>query len=243
MPFYPSIRPWYDLIFPFIPAQLDFVLSYGADPALSIVDVGCGTGSLIVALAEIFRSTAGMDPDEDMLESARQKATSKPVGTWFLKAGMLDLDKELAPESVDRLICFGNTLPHLSVEEEVAEFLQQSFRVLKPNGIILIQIINYDRILDQKLDGLPSIENGVCRFERKYHYPQNPNHIQFQTKLTIRNTGQVIENNVPLLAIRPAHLLKIVADSGFCEIEQYGSFNKDPLNSQSQPCIIKAKKQ
>jgi 2-polyprenyl-3-methyl-5-hydroxy-6-metoxy-1,4-benzoquinol methylase len=242
MPFYPSIRPWYDQIFPFIPAQLDFVLSFGADPGLSVLDVGCGTGSLIVALADIFRSTAGMDPDEDMLESARLKASAKPVGTWFSKAGMLDLNIELAPESVNRLLCFGNTLPHLANEEEVVDFIHQAFHVIKPNGLIMMQIINYDRILDQKLDGLPTIGNDECQFERRYQYQQNSTHIQFQTKLTIRRTGQIIENSVPLLAIRPARLRQILADSGFSEIEEFGSFKKDPLTSESQAYIVKAMK-
>ncbi|MCX6224952.1 MAG: class I SAM-dependent methyltransferase, partial [Bacteroidia bacterium] len=164
MPFYASILSWYDQIFPFAPVQRDFVLSFGASPVLSAVDVGCGTGSLIVSLAKVFRTTAGIDPDEAMLEAARQKAAAEPVGTWFLQAGMLDLVKEFAPESVDRLICFGNTLPHLANEEEVVEFAQQAYQILKPNGQVLIQIINYARILDQKLYGLPTFEKENLTF-------------------------------------------------------------------------------
>ncbi len=238
MSFYLSIRPWYDQIFPFTPAQLDFVLSYGSDPGLSIVDVGCGTGSLIVALAETFRSTAGLDPDESMLESARMKALAKPVGTWFLEAGMLDLERELTPGSVDRLICFGNTVPHLADKAEVAEFARQARTVLKPDGLILIQIINYDRILDQHLDSLPTIENDECQFIRKYQYTENPTHIRFQTQLTLKNSGQTIENDVPLIALRPADLRSVLEEAGFGSVEEFGGFRKEPLSAQSQPYII-----
>jgi glycine/sarcosine N-methyltransferase len=240
MNFYTSIHPWYDEIFPFVPAQRDFVLSYGADPFLSIADVGCGTGSLIVSLARVFRKTAGLDPDESMLEAARKKAAAAPEGTWFINGGMLELAKVLARQSVDRLICFGNTLPHLASDEEVVEFARQAVQILKPNGMVLIQIINYDRILNQKLTGLPAIENEDIKFERRYQYAENPAHVQFQTRLTLKATGQVIENEVPLLALRPVRLCQILEEAGFTGIEEFGSFNKDPVTDQSQPYMVTA---
>jgi glycine/sarcosine N-methyltransferase len=238
MIFYTSIHPWYDEIFPFVPAQRDFVLSYGTDHGLSIADVGCGTGSLIISLAQAFRKTAGLDPDESMLEAARKKAAEVPEGTWFIKAGMLDLAKELAPRSVDRLICFGNTLPHLASDEEVREFVRQAAHVLYPDGLIFIQLINYDRIFNQKLTELPPIENDVILFERFYEYPENPTHVLFKTRLTIKAIDQVIENEVPLLAIRPSKLRSILEESGFNRIEEFGSFKKEPVTPQSQPYII-----
>ena len=240
MNFYTSIRPWYDQIFPIAVVQRDFVLSFGSDPAHSIVDVGCGTGTLIVQLAGIFRKTAGLDPDGAMLEAARQKAARVPAGTWFIQAGMLDLTRELAPQSANRLICFGNTVPHLTDEGEVMEFAGQAHQILKPGGLILIQIINYDRILDQKLGGLPTIENDEFKFERRYQYPDNAKHIQFKTRLTLKATGQIIENEVPLLALRPARLRRILEESGFSGIEEYGSFRKESFTADSQPYIIKA---
>lgn len=240
MKFYTSIQPWYDLIFPFSRVQRDFVLSFGDHPLLSVVDVGCGTGSLISSLGGIFRKTAGLDPDEAMLETARRQATDAGAGTWFIQAGMLDLKRVLAPRSVDRLICFGNTVPHLADEEEVAEFFRQARKVLKPEGMMMIQVINYDKILDQKSEGLPTIENDECTFERKYLYPENAVHVQFQTRLTLKATGTVIENEVPLLALRPQRLREILGDSGFSGLEEFGSFKKEPFSPESQPYIIVA---
>lgn len=238
MDFYSSIHPWYDQIFPFAPVQRDFVLSFGNDPSLHIVDAGCGTGSLIVSLAGVFRTTAGIDPDEAMLRTARLKASAQQVGTWFINAGMLDLCTEFGPASVDRLICFGNTLPHLADDDEVKEFARQSRQILKPGGLLLIQIINYDRILDQRLGGLPTIDNADITFERIYEYPDNPSHVRFLTRLTIKSTGDVIENEVPLLALRHARLREILQISGFSEFREFGSFKKDSFTSDYQPFII-----
>jgi len=41
--------------------------------------VGCGTGSLIVSLAKVFRETAGLDPDEAMLDAARPEDMSRSL--------------------------------------------------------------------------------------------------------------------------------------------------------------------
>lgn len=240
MEFYTTIRPWYDQIFPYSPLQRDFVLSFGAGRGWSAVDVGCGTGSLIVSLAGTFRKTVGLDPDGSMLEAARQKAAAESAGTWLIQAGMLDLSGEFHSQSVDRLICFGNTLPHLADDAEVVEFAGQAFKILKPNGLVLIQIINYDRILNLKLDGLPTIENDDLIFERKYLYPDQPTHIRFITRLTLKKTGVIIENEVPLLALRPARLRRILEDRGFSHLEEFGSFKKEPFTPDSQPYILKA---
>jgi glycine/sarcosine N-methyltransferase len=123
----------------------------------------------------------------------------------------------------------------------VREFAVQTSRILNPEGILLIQVINYDRILDQKLDGLPAIENDDIRFERKYVYPENPTHVQFKTRLTLKSSGGIIENEVPLLAIRPPKLRQILEDCGFCDLEEFGSFQKDIFSSQSQPYIVRAR--
>lgn len=243
MSFYTSIHAWYDEIFPFVPAQRDFVLSFGSDPALSIADVGCGSGSLIVSLGKVFRKTAGLDPDESMLELALRKAGAEPVGTWFMQAGMLDLSRELQPASVDRLICFGNTLPHLASHDEVAEMLGQSFSVLRKGGILLLQIINFSRVFRNGLPGLPTLENDRVRFVRNYLYEKSdPEFIRFHTVLTIKSTGEIIENVVPLLAISEERLLNQIREAGFVRVKTYGSFDGAPFTPESQPLIVTAMK-
>jgi 2-polyprenyl-3-methyl-5-hydroxy-6-metoxy-1,4-benzoquinol methylase len=238
MDFYTSIHPWYDQIFPYQEGQRTFVLRQGSDPAWTLVDAGCGTGSLILNLHRDFGKVIGMDPDAAMLQAAREKALKTGTTLELRESGMLDLAAELSVSSVDRLVCFGNTLPHLADEEEVAEFARQAARVLRPGGRMMLQVINYDRILDQHLAGLPTIENDQIRFERKYLYSENPTHVGFRTQLTIKSTGQTIVNEVPLLAIRPYKIRKILEDQGFSDFNEFGTFSGEPFTASSQPYIL-----
>ncbi len=243
MNFYSSIADYYDYIFPFKPVQRDFVLSfYNDEYNASLLDIGCGTGGLLISLADHFEKLVGIDPDEDMLRLSRLKAQGSRLKREleFLPLGMLDLEENFDPASFDMILCFGNTLVHLGSEEEVGQFLNQAKRVLKPGGKLLIQIINYDLILDEKREGLPTIENDKIRFERVYKYSKNPVTINFNTTLTIKSTGQIIKNSVPLLAMRPGKLREMISKAGFKDIEEFGDFKGDAFTENSQPYILKA---
>lgn len=243
MDFYSSINKWYDQIFPFAPAQRDFVLSFGSGPEMTLVDVGCGTGSLIVSLANDFGSCTGMDPDESMLAGTREKAEAAAASCSLIKGGMLDLERVFAPASVDRLICFGNTLPHLASLEEVHEMFRQASSVLKPDGIILLQIINFQRIFRNRLSGLPTLENEQIRFVRNYRYELPvPEVVRFHTILTLKDTGETIENDIPLLAVSEDQLFQTLVSSGFRDLQKYGSFGREPFTSESQPLIAVARR-
>jgi ubiquinone/menaquinone biosynthesis C-methylase UbiE len=253
MDFYTSIADFYDEIFPYNDVQRQFVKSFGIHgDGSAILDVGCGTGSLALNLAGIFKTVVGIDPDREMLKLANLKALGfkaerrcnlEELGSWvFMEKGMLDLSDVFAPESFDAIICFGNTLVHLHAHEDIGEFLEQAEGVLKPGGMMMIQIINYDRIIDKQMDGLPTIENEKIRFERKYIIERDPEIIDFHTTLTVLDSGDIIRNQVPLLALRPGKLREMMINAGLSGLEEFGSFKKTPFTSESQPYIVIGRK-
>lgn len=253
MKFYTSIADLYDEIFPYKPQQKEFVKSFEIKKyETSLLDVGCGTGSLTLNLADVYKTVIGIDPDKEMLERANIKALKfkfdhhselENLGHWvFMQKGMLDLTTEYAPVSFDTIICFGNTLVHLSTREDVKEFLKQTYEVLKPDGYLMIQIINYDRILDQELNSLPSLESDNMKFDRVYNYESNPEFVNFETTLTVKESGDVIENSIPLLAIRPQELRGMIAEAGFGDVLEFGNFKKGEFSQDSQPFILVAQK-
>jgi len=253
MKFYTSIASYYDEIFPYKPPQKDFVESFKIhDCNAALLDVGCGTGGLVLNLADKFGTLIGIDPDKEMLHLAQLKAMKfkadhrdslEELGYWvFKQGGMLGISDEFASETFNTVLCLGNTLVHLSSLEEVSDFLKGAYEVLRPEGLLMIQIINYDRIIDQELKGLPTIENEKIRFERFYLYDSSPEFIDFQTKLFIKESGKEIENKIPLLAMRPGQLRDLMIDTGFTALEEFGNFKKDAFGPDSQPYILLGKK-
>lgn len=239
MAFYESISNVYDLIFPLNPAQLDFIRQgFGNIERSHILDVGCGTGSLSLALAGICKDVTGIDPDEKMLDLARGKAGGRYSNLKLLQLGMLDIGAQF--DHLDGIICFGNTLVHLSSADEIFAFVSQSKQALTPGGRLMIQIINYDRVIDKGIKSLPTIENDQICFERLYHYDALRGSIDFETRLTIKSQDRTINNSITLTPVRKILLHKMLADAGFHDISFYGDFKRGLLEPDSTPLVVEA---
>lgn len=239
MAFYESISDLYDFIFPLNPVQIDFVTDRLAPcEQKNLLDVGCGTGNLCLALGPHFKAIHGIDPDVSMLDIAIEKAGKNHPNLHFSPYGMLDIDTNFS--DLDAILCFGNTLVHLSSEDEILQFFKQSQKALKPGGKLLVQIINYDRILNQDIKGLPGIENDKISFERKYNYLPDKNLIEFETLLSIKESGQKINNLIHLYPIRKSRLDGLLSEAGFKKVIYYGNFKKESLTSKSMPLVFEA---
>lgn len=243
MNFYKSISFYYDYIFPFKPAQKAFVNELLHDTKSShLLDVGCGTGSLCIELADDFKSVKGIDPDKNMLEVAKKKAGSSKNNLQFLAYGMLEIEKAFDPETFDAILCFGNTLVHLQDDLEILNFLKSSKKLLTTGGKLLIQIINYDRILDQSIAALPTIENEHIRFIRNYVFNRQKNIIDFATIFHIRGTEKSIRNTIQLHPIQKTALENLLKQAGFKILNSYSDFKRSPFHKDSIPLILEVQK-
>jgi len=241
MAFYKSISEHYDDIFPYKPIQLDFVRnSCGKSSEKRVLDVGCGTGSLSIALAPHFNEVTGIDPDETMLELANEKSDEQHANISFYPYGMLDLNKHDQLKGVDAVLCFGNTLVHLDSADEIMAFLEQAKKILKPGGKLLIQIINYDRIFEQKVSGLPTIENDRIKFVRHYHYDDSESFLDFETILSVKSSREEIRNQIRLFPVRKDDLNEMLLQAGFGDIRFYGNLKRDAYHSDSIPLVLEA---
>ncbi len=237
--FYQSIAQNYDQVFPVRPAQVAFV-AQRVLPEGRIVDVGCATGGLALALAERGFSLWGIDLDSTMIDIARANASAGGLGASFLVADMTRLDTAPIPCPVDGVVCLGNTLVHLT-PSQVLDFLVCTRKMLTESGVLICQIVNYDRILKNDIRSLPLIENEAIRFERTYAPAATKEALRFQTRLYVKSTSAVLENEITLYPLDQAQLSASLAQAGFSRVAYFGSFMGDPFDStQSFPTIFVA---
>jgi SAM-dependent methyltransferase len=242
MEFYSSISKLYRHIFPFNKAHLAFTQSFlDTRKPVDLLDVGCGVGDLSRAFANQNWKVEAIDYDLEMVRLAKiynQGAEHKPS---FHQMDMRQIEKHFAVDTFDVLSCFGNTLVHLQNDEEIKMFLQGAREVLKDKALLLIQILNYDYILDKQIDTLPLIDNDVLRFERSYkHYDDSK--IDFVTKLTDKEENVSIDNCIQLYPIRMQKLNSLLQEVGFREVEFYSNFKKEPAGGKHIPLVVKARK-
>lgn len=98
----------------------------------TVLDIGCGDGSLVRLIAEQGAAVMGIDPNAGQIAAARAKAK---IGTETFQEGVAE-NLPAKDGSVD-VVVFSNSLHHVPVvhmESAVAE----AARVLKPDGILYV---------------------------------------------------------------------------------------------------------
>jgi len=244
MEFYQSISAYYDYIFPLNQAQLAFIGRFIQGDNLKLLDVGCSTGSLAIELARNGSQVWAFDFDDEMVSLAEQKKISLGLIEFpvFSQSDMRLIEQNYPARFFDAVTCFGNTIVHLINNEEISLFLNGAYMVLKPGGKLLLQLLNYESILKDKPASLPLIENEQVRFDRFYEFPGHLEWINFITRLEVKQNGQIIENNVKLYPLTKEKLDTLLLQSGFREIQFFGSFKGEPLQKDSLPLVVSATK-
>lgn len=102
-------------------------------PPLNVVDFGCGTGVLSVALARWAKSVVAIDRNADVLEQAKERArAAKAKNITFLRE---DLHELSLPSGKKDLVVLSQSLHHVDRPEAV---LKEAARILEPGGKIIV---------------------------------------------------------------------------------------------------------
>lgn len=239
--FYSSISSSYSEIFPYKPAQLQFVKNQlGQIPGKKVLDIGCATGELSYRLATEGAEVTGIDLNPDLI--AQAKSSKNHPGLKFQVGNMLELTNDFQSESFDAILCFGNTLVHLLSVDRIREMMDGVNQVLKPRGKFLLQLLNYDYILNEKVVELPLIETENIRFIRKYRIKQNNPVVDFKTDLVLKNEDKSVMNETSLLALRSDELKILLSQAGFKNIELFSNFKEEPFGGEHLPLVVYAEK-
>lgn len=251
MEFYSEFSKNYDKIFPLNSKKLDLIDKTFRDlkkerKEIRLLDVGCGTGSYALALAEKGYQLQAVDLDTEMISLAESKMKEKNIKVDFYRLGMLHLKEKYEQGSFDGIYIIGNVLVHLN-KEDIKEFLALAAELLHAGGKVFIQIVNYYRILELNLDGLPTIysQDDSVRFERDYEYNESENMIYFRTRLIDHFEDEILsENRIGLYPLCKNELEKYLNEAGFKIENIYGSPNGDRYRELSSvPLIITAQKE
>lgn len=241
--FYSSIAPYYQHIFPFNPAHIEFLRHVLPYNGARVLDVGCATGDLAFALAHFGFPTWAFDFDAQMIEIAQQTKQEDTMFPVFEQLDMRLLNQRYPESFFDTIICFGNTLVHLLTDEDILQFFHAAHKTLSEDGKMTLQILNYDYILNQKIKSLPVIENEHIKFERHYEIQEGNHLIEFKTRLSIKNSNQVINHSVQLNPVRKNKLQELLEETGFTSLEFFGNFEREPLSDKSLPLVVTCKKE
>jgi SAM-dependent methyltransferase len=120
--------------------DLPFVEQYAQPPGL-LLDLGCGTGRLLVHAAQRGHRVLGVDLSAEMLAVAAAKARQARVEVSMLQANLAELDA-LANASFDHAACLFSTLGMVVGDEARCRVVAHVGRLLRPGGRFLLHVHN-----------------------------------------------------------------------------------------------------
>ncbi|NLP09812.1 class I SAM-dependent methyltransferase [bacterium] len=206
-----------------------------------VTDVGCGTGLHAIALSQLGLVVTAVDPAPAMLRAAAENAKANGVELTLLPVPMQSLHRSLS-EPQDAVFCLGNTLPHLLNKRSLYAALKSAHRSLRCGGALVLQLINYERVLTKKERIVQISRAGETLFVRFYDFLDNA--VRFN--VLIAETGAMPPSHRLISTqLRPyerSQLKAALHDCGFSSLECYGALSQQPYQPASPNLVLCASK-
>lgn len=242
MKFYKELSKVYDIVFPRDDTTLNY-LCKNLKGNSKVLDLACGSGTYSIALAQKGHRVDGIDLGEEMITKAKGKGG---LFADFIVGDMTKAKDIFYGKKYDFIFCIGNSIVHLKNKEKIHQLIKDIYDMLIDDGSLVIQIINFDRVIKKNIKSLPTIdraEKGV-KFIRNYNYLESESKVEFNTELIVSKEGNEdkYENSVDLIALKMEELKSMFEDVGFKGIEVFGNFNEEMYSEDSFSLVIKGVK-
>lgn len=132
--------------------DLPLLEAYARRAGAPLLELGCGTGRLLIPLAEAGYRVTGVDLSPEMLRLARAKAEAAGVAD---RVTLIEGDFTDAPLAGPYRLAFVvmNTFLHLDTQEQQLRALRHWGKHLTPGGLLVIEVFHPDAGQLAGLDG------------------------------------------------------------------------------------------
>ena len=245
---------FYDLDYDSFQDDVPFYLGLAEHAGGPLLELGCGTGRLLVPLARAGFEITGVDLSEGMLQVARGKV----AGLGRAAAGRIALVQgdistlDLRQRFRLAFIAF-NSFMHLTTPADQFQALQAWQAALVPGGLLVIDVDNPN---PQQLAGI----DGRVELQNKWFDPSTGATVLKQVTRTL-DAGEQIQHVVFIYdEVFPDGQLKrtlapfdarylhrfegelLLDKAGFALEQVYGSYDLDPFTSESDRMIFVARR-
>ena len=244
---------FYDADYRFYDEDIDLVAELARQAGGDVLELGCGTGRVLVPVAAAGCPVTGVDASPALLDIARRKLETAGVAA---RAELLEQDLRTFDAGAARFsfaYCVSNTLMHLTSAADQVRVLRQAHRHLQPGGTLLLALFNPDVPRLVEVAGLQELADrwtdAASGAEVIKWCVRNVDWTaQIQDTLFIYEEifadGRVQRTLCPFpLRFLWRHEAELMlARSGFDVDAVWGSFDGDPYDAASENLILLARK-
>ena len=231
-----------------------FSSQFEAHGVRRVLDVGCGSGMPTLTWAKWGLDVVGVEPDASMLAQAESNRAAMQAevdaaggSIAFVSGGFGGLGA-LGLGAFDAVTCTGNALPHVAGIEGLRTALADFSAVLRPGGIVILHLLNHDRLIAERIRSIPPVVRetgeGTRVFLRVMDYAAGAILFDF---ITMQRPAGAWESGAAweVTSRRSAHaalpgdvLLPALREAGFAEIARYGRHDGTVFDPEKDESVI-----
>jgi glycine/sarcosine N-methyltransferase len=201
----------------------------------TVLDCACGTGIHVIALNKAGFDVAGSDIDQEMIRQAKQNAQSQEISANF-KVSDFRILSETYNKTFDAILCVGNSLSHILTDEDLQKSLNQIYKVLTENGVLILHLRNYQKMLKDKQRFFAYKKNDEIFF---YVWDFEPKYVVNVVNFDLKN-NKTESFSFDYNPIVKSKLTKHLKKSGFRGLQFFGDnkFTKYDLQKDNDLIVV-----
>jgi SAM-dependent methyltransferase len=251
--FYDTIARLYDAENAELTEDLDLYSALAEETGGPVLDVGCGTGRVMLHLAQQGLRVVGVDNSVVMLARGQRRLARmpglKPLVT-FIKGDALTAE---LPGKLKLIIVPYNTLMHFNEQAQQLTALRRFHDLLDDDGVLILDLPNAGEAFGTQDDGAVALERTFTEPESGHLVMQQSfstlNRITQQLHITwiydeITEDGTVRRTLAPLVVryVFSGEMDLLLAASGLRRVETFGDYLREPFVEGCPRMIVLAEK-
>lgn len=190
-----------------------------------VLDATCGIGTQALSLAALGYSVVGADVSREAVGRARTEAALRHLDVDFIVRDIRDLDAD-AGRDFDAVISCDNAVPHLLTNEDLIRALANLWHCLRPAGLLLVSIRDYDTLREQRPEGVPVSVHGAPGSRhavgQSWHWSTDAEYVDIELFTLLEEgagTWRGESASTRYRALRRATLQDALVAAGFVQLE------------------------
>ena len=218
-------------------AHYPYYLALAGAAPKTILDMGCGTGRLAIALAERGHRVTGADPSAGMMQVARNRPGAARVRWVDSDAAHLALETRF-----DLIIMTGHVFQVFLEDDDVRATLRALRRHLAPSGKLAFETRN--PLVEEWRDWIPALTRetlqvpGIGAVDMHYNVTSNdPTFVTFETHFRFAPDDIAVATTTLRFMSRD-DLAAFLAEAGFTDIAWLGDWDRSAIKAASPEIIV-----
>lgn len=206
-----------------------------------LLDLGCGTGSMSVKMAEKGFDVIGVDSSVGMLGVAQQKAYETGRQILLLNQPMQDIDLY---GTVDCAICVLDGINHLNDSDEVRQTFEKVSLFMNKGGAFAFDVNTIYKHRNVLADNafIYDFDDLFCAWQNNYNSADNSVDIMLDFFEEEDGVYYRSSENFSEQAYELSDISLWLSDAGFDIIGIYDDLTTDPVKPDSERAVFLAKK-